>query len=110
MEGGDLVLPSVNLAFHCGITEWCHLSESFGNRSFTIIEMSVHESVLGVHSTQLSMLLSDSVAIFSRQLLSKKYLMAYELSIQCVCKWEQWYQREKFDMASSLQIVGVYLA
>ena len=64
------------------------------------------------HTTQLSILPGYNVAIFSKQLLSKKYLMAYELSIQWVSKWGPCFQREKFEMASSLQIVqivGFYL-
>src|SRR5713101_444824 len=61
------------------------------------------------HSTQLNIQPGYIVAIFSVQLLSKKYLMAYELSLQCVSKWEQWYQMKKLDMASNPQIVGFYL-
>jgi hypothetical protein len=49
------------------------------------------------------------VAKFYVQLLSKKYLMAYVLSIRRVLRREQCYQREKFDMTSSLQIVRFYL-
>src|SRR5215831_10121370 len=62
-----------------------------------------------VQSSQFSKLPGYIAAIFSVRLLSKKYLTAYVLSLQRVSKWEQCYQREKFDMTSNLQSVRFYL-